>query len=73
MIVFMNKNVKKKLGKNIKKLRLQNGLTQEDLSLELNLDWSYIGKVENAKMNITIDKIIQIADFFKVSVKNLFE
>ena len=69
----MNKNVKKKLGKNIKKLRLQNGLTQEDLSLELNLDWSYIGKVENAKMNITIDKIIQIADFFKVSVKNLFE
>jgi len=69
----MNKNVKKKLGKNIKKLRLQNGLTQEDLSLELNLDWSYIGKVENAKMNITIDKIIQIADFFKVPVKNLFE
>ena len=69
----MNKNVKKKLGKNIKKLRLQNGLTQEDLSLEPNLDWSYIGKVENAKMNITIDKIIQIADFFKVSVKSLFE
>lgn len=69
----MNKNVKKKLGKNIKKLRLQNGLTQEDLSLELNLDWSYIGKVENAKMNITIDKIIQIADFFKISVKSLFE
>lgn len=69
----MNKNIKKKLGKNIKKLRLLNGLTQEDLSLELNLDWSYIGKVENAKMNITIDKIIQIADFFKVSVKSLFE
>ena len=69
----MNKNAKKKLGKNIKKLRLKNGLTQEDLSLELNLDWSYIGKVENAKMNITIDKMILIADFFKVSVKNLFD
>ena len=69
----MNKNVKKKLGKNIKKLRQFNKLTQEDLSLELNLDWSYIGKVENAKMNITIDKIILIADYFKVTVKSLFE
>ncbi len=69
----MNKNVRKKLGKNIRKLRQQSGLSQEDLSLELNLDWSYIGKVENAKLNITIDKIILIADYFKVAVKNLFE
>ena len=73
IIIVMNKNIKKKLGKNIKKLRQSNKLTQEELSLELNLDWSYIGKVENAKMNITIDKIIQIADYFKVPVKNLFE
>lgn len=70
---MINKNVKKKLGKNIKNLRRKNGISQEELSLELELDNSYIGKVENAKLNITIDKMILIADYFKVSVKSLFE
>lgn len=69
----MNKNIKKKFAKNIKKLRKQNRLSQEALSLELDLDGSYIGKIENAKLNITLDKIILIADYFNVMVKDLFE
>jgi transcriptional regulator with XRE-family HTH domain len=69
----VNKDVKKKIGQNIKALRLKKGLSQENLSLELDFDGSYIGKVENAKLNITVDKLILIADYFKVPVKNLFE
>ncbi len=69
----MTKDVKKILAKNIKKLRRQKGITQEDLSFELELDGSYIGKIENAKINITIDKIIKIADYFKVDVYKLFQ
>ncbi|CCY23455.1 helix-turn-helix domain protein [Brachyspira sp. CAG:484] len=49
------------------------GFSQEDLSLELDLDGSYIGKVENAKLNITIDKIISIADFLEINVIDLFK
>ena len=73
IMLTMNKNVKKKFGKNVKKLRQQRNLSQETLSLELDLDGSYIGKIENAKLNITIDKIILIADYFNVPVKSLFE
>lgn len=69
----MNKNIKKRFGKNLKKFRRQKGLSQEDLSLELELDGSYIGKVENAKLNITIDKIISIADYFGIDVVELFK
>lgn len=68
----MNKNVKKQFGKNLKKFRLQKGLSQEELSLDLDLDGSYIGKVENAKLNITIDKIISIANYLEVDVIELF-
>ena len=71
--IMMNKNIKKKFAKNIKKLRKQKRLSQEALSLELDLDGSYIGKIENAKLNITLDKIILIADYFNVAVKDLFE
>ncbi len=70
---MINKNIKEKLGKNLKNLRHKSGISQEELSLELGLDNSYIGKVENAKLNITIDKLILIADYFKVPVKNLFD
>ena len=67
-IIFMTKDIKKKLGKNIKKLRKQKHLSQEELSLNLDLDGSYIGKVENGKLNITIEKIANIAEFFDVEV-----
>ncbi len=69
----MNKNVKKRFGRNLKKFRRMKGLSQEELSLELDLDGSYIGKVENAKLNITIDKIISIADYFGIDVIELFK
>lgn len=69
----MNENVKNKLAKNIKKYRTQKGLSQETLSLELDFDVSYVGKVENAKMNISIDRIIKIANFLGVSFEELFK
>ncbi len=69
----MNKNIKKKFGRNLRKYRKMKGFSQEDLSLELDLDGSYIGKVENAKLNITIDKIISIADFLEINVIDLFK
>lgn len=68
----MNENVKNNLANNIKKLRIQKKLSQEALSLELDFDVSYIGKVENKKMNISLDRLIAIANFFGVEVKNLF-
>ena len=62
----MTKDIKKILAKNIKRLRKRKKLTQEHLSLELDFDGSYIGKIENAKMNITIEKLDLIAKYFGV-------
>ena len=73
LFFYMNKNVKKRFGKNLQKYRRQRRLSQEELSLELDLDGSYIGKVENAKLNITLDKIIAIADYFEIDVVELFK
>lgn len=69
----MNKDVKSNLAKNIKSLRQEKGISQETLSLELDFDVSYIGKVENGKMNISIDRIIKIANFFNVQFQELFK
>lgn len=69
----MNKNVKVNLAANIKKLRVKNGISQESLSLELGFDVSYIGKVENQKMNVSLDRMISIANFFEIDICDLFK
>ena len=69
----MTKDIKKILAKNIKRLRKQKRLTQANLSLELELDGSYIGKIENAKMNITIKKLDLIAKYFEVDTFELLK
>lgn len=69
----MNEDIKNKLANNIKKLRQKKAISQESLSLELDFDVSYIGKVENKKMNISIDRVIKIANFFEVRFEELFK
>ncbi len=69
----MKQNIKKKFGRNLRKYRKQKGYTQEELALNLDLDNSYIGKVENAKLNITLDKIILISEFLEISPAELFK
>ncbi len=68
-----NRNTKYILAKNVRNFRKNKGLSQEELSLELNFDISYIGKLENQKLNITLNRLIAIGDFFGLKVKDLFE
>lgn len=68
----MSQDLRKKLAINVKKLREKSNLKKEKLSLLLEFDNSYISKLEKAKVNITIDKIEKIADFFEVDLNNLF-
>ena len=69
----MNQEVKNILANNIKKLREAKSLKREELALALGFDNSYISKVEKAKINITIDKLIKIADFFEIKFIELFK
>lgn len=54
-------------GKRIRYLRILNNLTSKELSKALNISESSISLYENGKRKPTIDIIIKIADYFKVS------
>ena len=66
------KNARKILAKKVYELRTKAKLGKEELSLLLEFDNSYISKLEKCKINITIDRIQKLADYFKVNVKDLF-
>lgn len=65
-------NNRKYLANNVKILREKKKLRREELSLLLGFDNSYISKIEKCRVNITIDKISRIAEFFEVEIKELF-
>lgn len=69
----MNQDVKQILADNIKNLRTSKKLKREELSLILGFDNSYISKLEKASVNITINRIIKIADYFGVEVYKLLK
>ena len=60
------------LATNVKKLRSKLKIRREELSLALGFDNSYISKLEKGKINITIDKLSVIADYFNVDIVDLF-
>lgn len=66
-------NIKEKVGKRIKYLRNQLGMSQEELSDKADIDRTYITSVENGKRNISIVNIEKIANALGVSLSKLFD
>ena len=60
------------LGKQIRKLREQSGLSQEAFASEAGLDRAYYGGVERGERNIASINLIQIAATLGVEVRDLF-
>lgn len=58
---------------NLKFLRMQYGMTQEELAKKMDKDYSTIGKWELGQRNPIMSDIIKLSDIFNVSVQDLVE
>ncbi len=58
--------------KNIKKIRELKNLTREHVADELNMSTSGYGKIERGEVDLTISKLIRIAQVFNVSIDFIF-
>lgn len=66
-------NPAKKLGENIRRIRLAKGMTQGDLCRELEVDRAYMSNVESGKKNPTLSTITNIAKALGVLVNELLK
>ncbi len=66
-------NVNMNIGKKLKELRVQQNLTQETLSNLLGISRVNYTRYENDKVRPDYETLIKIADFYDVSLDDLFD
>lgn len=58
-------------NKNLKYIRQQKGISQQELADKLKIDRSTISRWENDEMDVTVGNALQIADFFNIPMEEL--
>ena len=61
------------VGENIRKVRLEHGLSQEEVAHRVGIVSSYYGQIERGRRNPTIGVLGRVADALEVPLAKLVE
>ena len=61
------------LARNLKRLRRERGLTQEELADRAGLNRNYVGMIEREENAATVDTLEALAEALQVDVSRLIE
>ncbi|WP_052092400.1 helix-turn-helix transcriptional regulator [Paenibacillus sp. FSL H7-0357] len=65
--------IKQIIGKTVKAIRIKQGLSQEDLAHECNVDRSYISMIEVGKNEPSVKKIFDLCKGLKIKPSDFFK
>jgi len=71
MQVMQDQDIRQAFGKRLKELRKQKGWTQKELANKLDIRYSHLNKYESGMHAPPLEKLIQLADIFEVSLDYL--
>ena len=69
----MKREVLIKFGNKVRTERARLGLSQEELASRAKVHRTYIGMIERAEKNITLENIEKVANALDISIKDLFD
>ncbi len=69
----MNNDIKQKLGKRIKDLRVEQGFSQEELASKSLLHRTYISDIERGGRNVSIENVERIAKALDIDPSELLK
>jgi transcriptional regulator with XRE-family HTH domain len=67
------KSLLKNFGQTVRRIRRNQGLSQEEFAMVAGLDRSYMGAIERGEQNPSLWTIARIADALEVSISELVE
>ncbi len=68
----MKKEILIKFGKKVREIRIKQNLSQERLATKAGVHRTYIGMIERAEKNITLENIEKVAKALGLPVRELF-
>lgn len=69
----MKRQILVKFGKKVKEERIRQNLSQEKLASKAGLHRTYIGMIERAEKNITLENIEKVADALELKLSDFFK
>lgn len=70
MVIEMDNNYS--IGKRVKELRTQYGLSQEKLALQAEITTAYLGQIERGEKNPTVVTVSRICNAMDISLSDFF-
>jgi len=67
----MRKHILTKFGNRVREERLKRNFSQEELAAKAGVHRTYIGMIERAEKNITLENIERIADALELPISDL--
>ena len=67
------RKLKNRIGRKVKSLRLESGLSQEKLAEYINMSREHISCIERGKNLTSIETLYTLAEFFNVDIKSFFD
>jgi transcriptional regulator with XRE-family HTH domain len=67
------KSEAEKLGKNLKRIRTEKGITQGDIAKSLSVSRGFVSNIENGKTNPTLSTISRLANAIGVTTDELLK
>ena len=60
-------------GRNVRRLRQQRDMTQEEFAFEAEIDLTYMGGIERGGKNLTLSTLFNLADHLEITVYELLK
>ena len=73
LINFYEKDILIKFGQKVRLERMRLGLSQEELASRANVHRTYIGMIERAEKNITLENIEKICKALGLKIRDFFK
>lgn len=61
------------VGENVRRLRMERGMTQEQLAFEVGITMRYVGMIERAETSVTIGVLGKLAEALGVGPSALLD
>ena len=61
----------KQFGLNVRQVRNERNISQDQLAMRAGIDRSYMGRIERGQVNITLEKVYRLADALDCPIQEL--